>query len=178
MHGFVLWGVITNPCPNLQFQFKNTVEVMTCMSIYTIMMMSSNGNIFHVTDHLCGEFTVTPYKGLWHWASMFSFIFAWLNGWVNSHEAGYFRHQHVHYDVTVMMQTTLLYNYLSMSQSQINSVSKGSPQINIWDELWLEAGAAKPSLYHKITISAGINLIRPTPSGLKIAAEIYLCSSG
>ena len=31
------------------FQYKNC--------IFTVMMTSSNGNIFHVTGHLCGEFT-------------------------------------------------------------------------------------------------------------------------
>ena len=30
--------------------------IMLC-TVYTIMMTSSNGNIFRVTGHLCGEFT-------------------------------------------------------------------------------------------------------------------------
>ena len=35
------------------------------------MMTSSNGKIFRVTGHLCGEYS--PHKGQWRWALMFSF---------------------------------------------------------------------------------------------------------
>ena len=31
--------------------------IALCWSFRCVMMMSSNGNIFHVTGHLCGEFT-------------------------------------------------------------------------------------------------------------------------
>ena len=34
---------------------------------------------------------------------MFSLIWAWINSWVNNHEAGDVRRHHAHYDVTVMM---------------------------------------------------------------------------
>ena len=44
------------------------------------MMTSSNGNIFRVTGHLCGEFTGppvnSPHKGQWRGALMFSLICA------------------------------------------------------------------------------------------------------
>ena len=63
------------------------------------MMTSSNGNIFRVTCHLCGNF---PHKGQWREALMFSLIFAWINDWVNNREAGDLRRQHGHYDVIVM----------------------------------------------------------------------------
>ena len=33
---------------------------------------------------------------------MFSLIYAWINDWVNNHEAGDLRRQHGHYDVIVM----------------------------------------------------------------------------
>ena len=36
---------------------------------------------------------------------MLSFIGAWINGWVNSHEAGDLRRHRAHYDVTVMHAT-------------------------------------------------------------------------
>ena len=58
------------------------------------MMTSSNGNIFCVTGHLCGEFTGhrspvnSPHKGQWRGALMFSLICVWVNGWVNNCEAG------------------------------------------------------------------------------------------
>ena len=70
------------------------------------MMTSSNGNIFRVTDHLCGEFTRSavnsPHKSQWHGALMFSLIWAWISGWENNREAGDLRRYHAHYDVIVM----------------------------------------------------------------------------
>ena len=44
-----------------------------------------------------GEF---PHKGQRRGALMFSLI--WINGWVNTREAGDLRRHHAHYDVTVM----------------------------------------------------------------------------
>ena len=69
-------------------------------------MTSSNGNIFRVTGHLCGEFTghrwISPHKGRWHGALMFSLICVWINDWVNDREAGDLRRNRFHYDVIVM----------------------------------------------------------------------------
>ena len=42
------------------------------------------------------------HKGQWLRALMFSWICAWINGWVNNGEAGDFRHHRAHYDVIVM----------------------------------------------------------------------------
>ena len=73
---------------------------------FLAMMTSSNGNIFRITGHLCGEFTgprwISPHKGQWRGALMFSLIYAWIKGWVNTDEAGDFRRQQAHYDVIVM----------------------------------------------------------------------------
>ena len=71
------------------------------------MMTSSNGNIFRVTGHLCGEFTgprwIPHTKAMqWRGALMFSLIFVWINGWVNNREAGDLRRHRAHYDVIVM----------------------------------------------------------------------------
>ena len=66
-----------------------------CLSLNVFMMTSSNGNNFHVTSPLCGEFTGhrlidrsrvnSPHKDQWHGALMFSLICAWwMNGWVNN----------------------------------------------------------------------------------------------
>ena len=44
------------------------------------------------------------HKGQWLGALMLSLICAWINGWVNNHEAGDLRCHHTHYDVTVMRQ--------------------------------------------------------------------------
>ena len=55
------------------------------------MMTSSNGNIFRVTGPLCGEFTglrwIPPQRSV-TWSFDVSLICAWLNGWVNTREAG------------------------------------------------------------------------------------------
>ena len=45
----------------------------------------------------------SPHKGQWRGALMLSLIFARTNGWVNTGEAGDFRHNHAHYDVIVML---------------------------------------------------------------------------
>ena len=69
-------------------------------------MTSSNGNIFRVTGHLCGEFTGLrwiPRKGQWRGALMFSLICAWINLWVNNRKAGDLRRYRAHYDVIVMI---------------------------------------------------------------------------
>ena len=70
------------------------------------MMTSSNGKIFRVTGHLCGDIHRSPlnfkHKGQWHGVLMFSLICAWINGWVNSREAGDLRRHRAHYGATVM----------------------------------------------------------------------------
>ena len=72
----------------------------------TIMMTSSNGNIFHVTGPLSGEFTGQRWlphkKDQWHGALMLSLICAWINGWVNNGEAGDCRRNCAHFDVIVI----------------------------------------------------------------------------
>ena len=44
----------------------------------------------------------SPHKGQWRGALMFSLIYIWINGWVNSRGAGDLRRYRAHYDVTVM----------------------------------------------------------------------------
>ena len=44
----------------------------------------------------------SPHKGQWRRALMFSLICDWINGWVNTREAGDLRRHRAHYDVTVM----------------------------------------------------------------------------
>ena len=70
-----------------------------------VMMTSSNGDIFHITGHLFGEFTGPgefPHKGRWRGALMFSLIYARINGWVNNGEAGDLRRHRAHYDAIAM----------------------------------------------------------------------------
>ena len=46
----------------------------------------------------------SPHKGQWRGALMFSLICVWINGWVNSREAGDLRRHRGHYDVNVMTE--------------------------------------------------------------------------
>ena len=74
------------------------------------MVTSSNGNIFRVTSHLCGNSPVTgefPAKGPRRGALMFYLICAWINGWGNIHESGDLRCCCAHCDVTVMLPIDL-----------------------------------------------------------------------
>ena len=85
------------------------------------LMTSSNGNIFRVTGHLCGEFTGhgwIPHTKASDAELWCFFICAWINGWVNNREAGDLRRHRVHYDVMVMppICTTQLC-YVSLSGS-------------------------------------------------------------
>ena len=70
------------------------------------MMTSSNGNIFRVTGHLCGEFTghrwIPRANGQWRGTLMLSLICAWMNNWVNNREAGDLGRHRAHYNVAVM----------------------------------------------------------------------------
>ena len=45
----------------------------------------------------------SSHKGPWRRALMFSFICAWMNGWVNNREGGDLRRHSTHYDVIVMI---------------------------------------------------------------------------
>ena len=66
-------------------------------------MTSSNGNIFRVTGHLCGEFAGDKCQG--RQALMLSLICVSINGWENSREAGDLRHYRARYDVIVMTKS-------------------------------------------------------------------------
>ena len=92
-------------------------------------MTSSNGNIFHVTGHLCGEFTGPRWipstkvsdADLW----CFRLICVWINGWMNNREAGDFRHYRAHYDVIVI-------NDKSVIQGPLNEQSVMLTKRGIW----------------------------------------------
>ena len=93
--------------------FKTTAYRVVLITIWmpaflmsSFMMTSSNGDIFRITGHLCGEFTgprwIPRTKAsdgeLW----CFFLICVWINGWVNNREAADFRRYGAHYDVIVM----------------------------------------------------------------------------
>ena len=61
-----------------------TIYSWTCQNV---MMTSWNGNFFHVTGPLSGEFTSlvnSPLNDQWCRALMFSLIYAWINNWINN----------------------------------------------------------------------------------------------
>ena len=49
---------------------------------------------------------ISPHKGQWRWAFMFSLNCAWINDLLNNREAGDLRRYRTHYDVIVMMMTS------------------------------------------------------------------------
>ena len=68
-------------------------------------MTPSNGSIFRVTGHLCGEFTGhrwIPRRKASDAELWCSLICAWINGWVTYREAGDVRCHRTNYDVIVM----------------------------------------------------------------------------
>ena len=50
----------------------------------------------------------SPHKGQWRGALMFTLIYARINGWVNTREAGDLRRYGPHYDVIVMVADALV----------------------------------------------------------------------
>ena len=48
----------------------------------------------------------SPQKRQWSRALMFSLICAWINSWVNNHQAGDLRRYLTHYDITVMWEAS------------------------------------------------------------------------
>ena len=61
----------------------------------------------------------SPHKGQWRGALMICMICAWINGWVNTHEAGDLRRHCAHYDVFVVIFD--LYG-LDLAQAKIENV--------------------------------------------------------
>ena len=80
------------------------------LSLPKTMMTSSNENLFRVTGHLCGEFTGPrwfPHTKASD-AELWCLLCVWINGFVNSREAGDLRCYCAHCGVTVMLCETLL----------------------------------------------------------------------
>ena len=93
------------------------------------MMTSSNGNIFRVTGHLCGEFTGDrwiPRAKASDLELMFRLICARMNGWVNNREAGDLRRHRAHYGVTVMINdyghhNSVFFSVLPMHRTRLDA---------------------------------------------------------
>ena len=59
----------------------------------------------------------SPHKGTWRGALMFSLICAWINGWVNNHDAGDLRLLRSHYDVIVSFNSLLIVSQTTFSNA-------------------------------------------------------------
>ena len=128
------------------------------------MMTSSNGNIFCLTGHLCGEFTGHRWIPRTQTSdaelSCFFFICARINDWVNSCEVGDLRRHRAPYDVTVMNAVSTLpinwtildadvYRYILLDINMY--VYKYIlPQLIIWNMLSLirECYSRWPTIFH------------------------------
>ena len=113
---FSIYSWLCYLCGNICV-IKTKHVLPTCSFIFTAleklhsscsapMMTSSNGNIFHVTGHLCVEFTGPRWIPHTKASDAELWCFLWsapgINSWVNNGEAGDLRRHHAHYDVIVM----------------------------------------------------------------------------
>ena len=60
----------------------------------------------------------SPHKGQWRGALMFSFICAWINGCVNTSEAGDLRRDRADYDVTVTRKQNVSFEILALEDKR------------------------------------------------------------
>ena len=98
--------------------YTETFYTETAPGLYQrqFMMTSSNGNIFRVTGHLCGEFPglrwIPRTKASDAELLIFSLTCVWINGWVNNRETGDLRRHRAHYDVSVLsIHLFVVYTY-------------------------------------------------------------------
>ena len=86
------------------------------------MMTSPNGNMFRVTGfvrRIHRSPVNFPHKGQWRRALMFSLICAWINGWINNRDASDLRRHRAHYDVTIMLQISIIHVSISCFAFQL-----------------------------------------------------------
>ena len=75
--------------------------VCHCIPLVALIMRRHQMETFSALLAICaGNSLVT---GQWRGTLMFSLTCAWINGWVNNHEAGDLRRHRAHYDVIVMV---------------------------------------------------------------------------
>ena len=103
-----IWrGETQNTCVCVCPRLSQIACRWTSLSYKSVMMTSSNGNIFRVTGPLCGEFTGhrwiprTKASDAELWCFLWSAL--WINGWVNNRDAGDLRRNRTYYDVIVIL---------------------------------------------------------------------------
>ena len=104
----------------------------------------------HQIETFSGEF---PAQSQWREALVFSLIWAWINGWVNNHEAGDLRRHRAHYDVTVM--------FLRKDAAcwQIMVLQIQHPKPNIWFGVLNATAIIFVSHYYWLEISGIIHCV-------------------
>ena len=85
---------------NLRISFEATSQTGPMMLSWWRHQMK---NIFRVTGPFWVESTGHRWIPLTKASDAELLICAWTNNWANNRDAGYLRHHHVHYDVTVML---------------------------------------------------------------------------
>ena len=106
LYGILLLSFVASVCYSVSLSVTTVIKNGLCqLADKNSMMTSSNGNIFRVTGPLCGEFTghrwIPRTKASDTYFLVFSLICAWINGWVNTREAGDLRRHRAHCDVIV-----------------------------------------------------------------------------
>ena len=91
-------------------------------------MTSSNGNIFRVTDQLCGEFNGHRWIPLTKASEVtrsfdVSLICAWINDWVNNREAGDLSGHRARYYVTVMSDKNIANDFFTTLHYSIEAIT-------------------------------------------------------
>ena len=101
----------------------------------------------------------SPYKGHWREALMCSSIFTWINGWVNTREAGDLRCYLTHYDVTVMGYPSV--THFEPYSCEICSAPKLFLNCSVWLSLAKRTNEVPPhiSLTWSSTISPQFYLV-------------------
>ena len=85
----------------------------------------------------------SPHKGQWCEGLMFSLICAWINGWVNTREAGDLRHHRAHFDVTVMILCLLYCGYHTNFCGFVSSIRLPAR--------WASVPWRPPAMYHLVS---------------------------
>ena len=132
------------------------------------MMTSSNGNIFRVTGHLCGEFTGPRWIPHTKASDAEFWCFLWSTPKVNNREAGDVRRQHGHYDVIVMVSNKSQTLPLKGSCTLITRASYGVPRVWFWRAVTAKCGHA----YQKQLLGAGTSNICSLYGGFTILVEL------
>ena len=105
---------VTRNGPSQWTNYKIIMSLLRCLLWGQIMMTWSRYWSFVRGIHW--STVISPHKGQWRGALMFSLICAWIKAWVNNREAGDLRPYRAHYDVTVMVNLFLQYNWVHIGQ--------------------------------------------------------------